>query len=673
VQASAAHRRGGTHTWYKILDDRLADAFRHRLMSMSTRATIPRPDRAATTRRVLLAGALLAVSAAVWAQPAPFEYRLSFPSPEHRWMQVEARFGGLPPGTAEIRMSRTSPGRYALHEFAKNVFDEQVADGAGRLLVAMRPNLHQWNVQGHDGSVVMRYKVYGDRVDGTYLGVDASHAHMNMPATLMFVRGQLDRPARVTFVRPEGRDWRVATQLFPTPDPFVFTAPNIHYLMDSPAEFSGFTLRTFTVDDGAGQDSRPATVRIALHHDGTEADADAFARDVEKIVREAIGVFGELPRFDGGTYTFLCDYLPWADGDGMEHRNSTVLASRGALRNPGQREALLGTVSHEFFHAWNMERLRARGVEPFNYEEATVSDELWFGEGFTSYFDSLMLARAGLMTPEALLSDLAASVNTVALSPGRQFRSAVDMSRLAPFVDAAASIDRTAWPNLFISYYTYGSAIALGLDLSLRERSDGKATLDDYMRALWRRFGRSGGAAPGVVATPYTIRDLEAVLGEIAGDAAFANDFFRRFVEGREVVDYARLLARAGLVMRKRAAGAAWLGDVRLQVGAGGARVTGLVPFDSPLYRAGVAQDDQVISLDGVDLKQQSQIADVLGRRKPGDAVSIVFVRRSGERVETTVQVAEDPRVEIVLAEAAGGTVSAAERRFRESWLGSRR
>jgi predicted metalloprotease with PDZ domain len=611
---------------------------------------------------------ILIAAASAAAQPAPFEYRLSFPSPEHRWMQVDARFGGLPGGTAEVRMSRTSPGRYALHEFAKNVYEVRVTDGAGRELQPERPNLHQWNVTGHDGTVVVSYKIFGDRTDGTYLSGDAAHAHMNMPATVMFVRGQLTRPARVTLVPPPRRNWRVATQLFPTSDPLVFTAPNIHYLMDSPTEFSEFTLRTFTIDDGV---NGPQTIRAALHHDGSEADADAYIRDVEKTVREAMKIFGELPKFDGATYTFLADYLPWIDGDGMEHRNSTVVSRRGALRNPAQRPGILGTVSHEFFHAWNMERLRSKGIEPFDYEEADVSDDLWFGEGFTNYFDGLILERAQLLSTEGLLADFAGIINTVTLSPGRQFRSAVEMSRLAPFVDAASSIDRTAWPNLFISYYTYGSAIAMGLDLSLRDRSDGKLTIDTYMRALWRKFGRSSNQTPGVVPATYTIRDLESTLAELCGDAAFAEEFFRRFVEGRELVDYAKLLQRAGLVLRKRAAGQVWLGDAGLQAGPGGARVTTLVPFGSPLYKAGVAQDDIVVSLDGTDLGRAATVEQVLGRLKSGARVPIRFVRRGGEHVDGTIDLDEDPRIEIVPVEATGGALTAEQKRFRDAWLGA--
>ena len=161
-----------------------------------------------------------------------------------------------------------------------------------------------------------------------------------------------------------------------------------------------------------------------------------------------------------------------------------------------------------------MERLRSAGVEPFDFEEADMSDDLWLGEGFTNYFDGLIQHRAGFTTLDGFAGELAGVINAVQLSPGRMFRSAVDMSRLAPFVDAAASIDRTAWPNLFISYYTYGQAIGLGLDLSLRDRSNGKVTGDDYMKALWAQFGRPGQKEPGKVSTPYTIDGLEGNAGQ---------------------------------------------------------------------------------------------------------------------------------------------------------------
>jgi len=246
------------------------------------------------------------------------------------------------------------------------------------------------------------------------------------------------------------------------------------------------------------------------------------------------------------------------------------------------------------------------------------------------------------------------------------------MSQLAPFVDAAASIDRTAWPNLFISYYTYGSAIALGLDLTLRDRTDGKLTAAAYMQAVWRRYGRTANGTPGMAPTAYTVRDLESTLGEVSGDPAFAREYFERFIEGREVVDYATLFRRAGLLIRKAQPGRAWLGSAQLQVGAGGARVASLVPFGSPLYKGGVAQDDQIVSLAGVTLGQPAQLADVLQKHTPGDTVEVEFVRRGGERVRGTLTFEEDPRVEVVTFESAGQAVSADQQAFRNAWLGRR-
>ena len=617
---------------------------------------------------VLCALAVLPVPA-VMAQ-APVAYRVSFPSPEHRWMQVEVTFPGVPSGPLQVRMSRTSPGRYALHEFAKNVFDVQVKDGKGHALAPVRPNLHGWDVNGHDGTVVMSYRVFGDRVDGTYLSVDATHGHLNMPASLMWARGLEQRAARVEFVPPPGKLWNVATQLFPTGSPLVFTAPNLQYLMDSPTEVGAFTSRVFTVDDGKG----PAqTFRIALHHDGTDGEADAFARDVETIVRETMPIFGEFPRYDGGTYTFLSDYLAWANGDGMEHRNSTVLSSSGALRNPGQRSGILGTVAHEFFHGWNMERIRSRGVEPFDFEDANMSSDLWFGEGVTSYFDTMITHRAGFDSLADTLENLAGFVNAVNLSPGRQFRTPEQMSQLAPFVDAAVSIDRTAWSNTFISYYTWGAALGLAMDLSLRDLSNGKVTLDDYMRLMWTEYGVPGmKGAPGVVAKTYTAEDLQGRLAQLSGDATFAREFFAKYVQGREVPDYARLLARVGLVLRKKSAGKSWIGSTQLTFVNGGLRA-GVVPFESPLYKAGVAQDDQIVSLAGVDVNSNPGLQEVVAKHPPGTRLAMKIVRRSGEAVETRLTLEEDPRVEIVTAEDAGISVTPEQRRLRLSWLASRR
>ncbi|MGH9371569.1 MAG: M61 family peptidase, partial [Vicinamibacterales bacterium] len=396
----------------------------------------------------LLPVLLLVLTTAPARAPAPVTYEVSFPAPEHHYAQVAATFAGLPPGPLEVRMSRSSPGRYALHEYAKNVFGVQAYDGKGTALELSRPNPYSWNVAGHDGTVRIVYNVFGNRVDGTYLAIDTSHAHMNMPAMLMWARGLDERPVRITFSPPAGLSWKPATQLFPTPDPWTFTAPNLQYLMDSPTELSQHSVRSFKVRN---PDGKELTIVTAVHHEATDADVDAYVAGTEKIVLEQGAIFREFPEFDGGTYTFLGDYLPWGGGDGMEHRNSTVVAEGASIR--GNAAGVLGTVSHEFFHAWNVERIRPRSLEPFNFEQANMSGELWLAEGFTQYYGNLVMARAGLTPADRVMASVASSAVNVAAHPGHQLRSAVEMSQLAPFTDAARSIDPTNFSYAFINYY----------------------------------------------------------------------------------------------------------------------------------------------------------------------------------------------------------------------------
>jgi len=613
-------------------------------------------------RHAGLAFLLVLLVQAAHAQ-APVAYRLSFPEAAHHLMQVEVTFADVPPGPMALRMSRSSPGRYALHEFAKNVFDVRVTDDSGRALAVTRPDPHEWRVDGHSGTVRVSYRVYGDRLDGTYLAIDSSHAHINMPAAMMWARGFERRPVTVRFERPAGTSWRVATQLSPGADPFSFIAPNLQYLMDSPSEFSSFTLRSFTVPD----EGRTPVFRVAVHHTGTEADVDGLARDLESIVREARHVFGEYPAFEGNTYTFIADYLPWAHSDGMEHRNSTILTSPASIQL-GRLE-LLDTAAHEFFHVWNVERIRPKTLEPFDFERENMSGELWFAEGFTSYYGPLTLKRAGLTTVRAFAREMGDAIEKVTTSPARQLRSPVEMSRLAPFVDSAAFVDPTNLSNTYISYYTWGAALGLGLDLTLRDRSDGKLTLDHFMRALWDRFGRPGGQTPGYVETPYALDDLKKMLGEIAGDAAFAQDFFSRYVEGHDVVDYPRLLARAGLLVRSNAT-RAYVGALTLQDDPAGVRIAADVPYASPAYQGGLERDDVVVSVGGTRVSRAADVEKLIAARKPGEPLPVVYERR-GIRTSTALQLTGDPRLEVVPVEDAGQQLTDAQRRFRESWLSS--
>jgi predicted metalloprotease with PDZ domain len=600
----------------------------------------------------------------------PITYKVSFPEPEHHWMQVEMTVNGLGAAPLRARMSRSSPGRYAVHEFAKNIFFAEAYNGKGTKLTAERPDVDTWLVSGHDGTVRIVYRIFGDTPDGTYMGVDTTHARMNMPAAFMWVQGQESRPMKVTFAPPQGSNWKIATQLFGTSDPWTFTAPNLQYFMDSPTELADLVISEFTVTNADGS---PVKIRLAAHSDGSPSDVDELAKLVQPLVREEMAVFGEYPKYEPGFYTFLLDYVRWGDGDGMEHRNSTLVSDPGVtLKTAAGRAQALDTIAHEYFHNWNVERIRPSGLEPFDFTRENVTCCLWLAEGFTQYYGPLLLRRAGLITQAPT-----GGVTQVITGGARQVRSAVEMSLHAPFADAGVANDTVDRNRTFISYYTYGAAIALGLDLSLRDMSGGKQSLDDFMRLLWKDFGKAPASAPGLVARPYTLKDLRAELTALTGNAKFADEFFDNYVEGRDVVDYARLLKLAGYELRKSSPGKGWAGNLKLQtvnggllVGMGGGRggVTKTpVQFNWPLYKAGVEFDDTITTIDGAPATQDSWAA--ITAKAPGTQVQLGIMRRGGARTTRTLIVEENPALTIA---DVGNAITPSQKAFRDAWLGSK-
>jgi len=294
-----------------------------------------------------------------------------------------------------------------------------------------------------------------------------------------------------------------------------------------------------------------------------------------------------------------------------------------------------------------------------------MSGELWLAEGFTQYYGPLVMHRTGLVD----LSDTARMLTGLLESvqgPARLARSAEEASQMAAFTDGGRTVDRTNWSNTFISYYPYGGAIALALDLTLRDRSAGRVTLDDFMRAMWRAFGKPGGTREGYVDKPYTIGDAEATLASVSGDAAFARDFFARYIQGHELADYTRLLARAGFAVRPRNPGRPWLGDLRLERGA---RVAGLVAPTWPIYAAGIDQDDELQQVGGQRIGNEADLQSALQRRKPGDSIAITFLDRTGVPKTATVTLVAEPHLEVTPID--GAPLTSAQKAFRERWLGS--
>lgn len=576
------------------------------------------------------------------------EYELSFDNAVHHEANIKIKFSNLENKVLEVRMSRSSPGRYAVHEFAKNVYNVKATDGNGKTLPITRENPYQWNVAGHNGTVNFEYTLYANRAGGTYSGIDESHAHLNMPATLAWARGLDQRPVKVKFNVREDRNWKVATQLKDLGNN-TFYAPNTYYLMDSPTEIADLYFRERNVD---GQ-----SIRLALHKDGTtDAEVDAYFEETMGIVMQQKAVFGELATYDFGQYTFLSCYMPNASGDGMEHRNSTYVVSGLPVERP-LGSTSMGTMSHEFFHNWNVERIRPKSLEPFSFEDANMSGELWFAEGFTSYYTALMQARSGSISAEQYVNGLGGSVGYVINAPGRNFHNPIEMSYQAPFVDAATSIDPTNLSNIFISYYTYGSVLGLALDMSLRTMDNGK-NLDDYMKYVWQKHGKTE--------IPYTVRDLQARMAEYAGES-FANEFFGKYILDSQMPDYASLFKKMGVTYTNRAEGRASIGgNIRKQ--RGGWQLTGNATVGSPIYKAGVESEDVILSIAGTTLTDDSNINEIIAAHKPGDTIEIKYRKIWGEEKTSKLTLEEAQ----AWSTAMDANADAKAKARRDAWLRKR-
>ena len=588
-----------------------------------------------------------AVLVAPLAAQDSVRYELRFPNAAHHEAEVRATFAGVRGRVLEVVMSRSSPGRYALHEFAKNIYNLRAADGAGKRLQVTRPNPYQWNVETSDSTVVIEYTLFGDRADGTYDAIDPTHAHLNSPATFAWARGFEKVPASLKIEIPPGSDWTVATQLAPGADA-TWTAPNLDALMDAPLEIGPHATKEWNADG--------ARFRLALHSQASDDVVARLERMCEAVVLEEEGVFGAFPKYDHGSYTFLVDALPYVSGDGMEHRDSTVITSARPLTRESAAQ-LIESVAHEFFHSWNVKRIRPRSLEPFDYERVNMSGELWFAEGFTDYYAPLILHRAGLMSRDEFIGVMSRAVDTVLTAPGREVFSPIEMSRRAAFVDGAASVDAQNQANTYISYYTYGRTLALGIDLAIRSQFPGKS-LDDWMRTMWRLHPD--------VQKAYTGQDLERALAEATGSSKFAEEMFQRHIQWLEPLDYGALLAHAGLVLEAASTGKAWLGTQQMSFSDRGIDVTGPTLRGSPLYAAGIDRGDRIL-----EFKTRREWDDLAASHKPGDRGSLMVEARSGKkRVEITW--AQAPDVEIVTFEKAGRPVTPEITRFRDAWLGSK-
>ncbi|MBA6152121.1 M61 family metallopeptidase [Gelidibacter maritimus] len=570
-------------------------------------------------------------------------YSISFENAVHHEATINATFTNLKEDEATFAMSRSSPGRYALHEFAKNVYNVKVTDGKGNELSPTRPDPYSWRVKGHDGTIMVSYTLFANHGDGTYAQIDETHAHLNLPATFIYVPELEAQEIEVTFEVREDLNWKIATQLKHQKEN-TYYAKDFQYFMDSPVEIANFRTRAFKVED--------QTITFVLHDDAaSDAQLDAYFEKVKKVVLEQMQVFGELPNFDYGEYIFLACYMPNATGDGMEHRNSTSIPSSRSL-SKGGLELNIGTVAHEFFHIWNVERLRPKSLEPFDFSRANMSGDLWFAEGFTSYYDDLSLVRSGIISREKYIQGLVRTFNYVWTSPARQFFTPIEMSYQAPFVDAARSVDATNRENTFISYYSYGSMLGLALDLSLRERN---LSLDDYMTMVWKAYGRTE--------IPYTVEDLHESLNTYAGKE-FGDHFFNNYVYKSGMPDYETVMEPMGMTLITK-------NDIEFGASVRNQRLVSNAKMGSSAYEAGFQKGDKILKIGAITMDGQASINAVLSTFKVDDKIPVVY-ERFGSEHENMLTISTAISYDMKLIETDEKKLTNKIKANRSGWLNSK-
>ena len=568
-------------------------------------------------------------------------YNISFENAIHHEAKVNISFPDVKTNEITIKMSRTSPGRYALHEFVKNVYGFKATNSKGEELTVDREDPYSWQVSDHDGTVNIEYILFANRGDGTYSQIDETHAHLNIPATFMYAEEFQHRPIKVNFDVREDLNWKVATQL-KEESGTTYSAPNLYYFMDSPTEISDFDLKQFELDGN--------NIRFVLHHQGTEEEFAEYFDQVKRTVKQEEAVYGELPDFDYGKYTFLACYMPNVSGDGMEHRNSTILTDTESLSDGGMK-GNIGTVAHEFFHSWNVERIRPDELEPFDFSEANMTGSLWFAEGFTSYYTGLILCRAKVRTSEEYIEGLSGTFNYVWNSPALEYFNAIEMSYQAPFVDAATSVDPTNRENTFVSYYSYGSVLGLALDLSLRQDD---LNLDDFMKMMWKKYGKTEVA--------YKIEDIESTLKQYAGEE-FGSEFFQKHIYNSEMPDYQQLFNSVGIRLERKEGN--YFG-ASVNETENGLEISNN-PFNgSPAYEAGLTSGDIINSIDEKPIQTKEEFEKTI-ENSNSNSVKVNF-ERFGEQKTTEVKLGKNPAYTISLDEDASKEAI----RKRERWLESK-
>jgi predicted metalloprotease with PDZ domain len=588
---------------------------------------------------------------------APITYLVAMPEPASHEFEIEMRVPALRGrDSVEIVFPTWAPGSYLVRDFVRHVFRLAVTDASGRPLARERLDKQRWRISTGGRPFVVRYRVFAFEASVRTSFLDDSHGYWNGTSVFFYVTGELERPCRVTVAPPAGSKWQVATALPRARGAYV--AADFDELCDAPFEVGTHETRAFKVGR--------TKFELALYG-RCNADTDRLVDILRRIVATTGRMFS-----DGGfpfdRYLFIVHALPVGSG-GLEHRASVTMDITGlAFEDEVGYKRFADLAAHEFFHAWNVKRIRDAALMRFDYTQENYTRLLWLFEGFTDYLAHIIMLRAGITTDRDFYRMIAEDWPRYATRPGRNETPLDELSFEAWIKQYKPSEN---FVNRAVSYYEKGFWTGMALDLELHLATAGRRGLPEMFRWIWERFGRAG-----VPVDEQTVRDAAAAMAGRRLDR-----FFERYVRGTDELPLPALWRRAGL---KVAARAEWDESAkppadRDRVRARRARawtgialhpdrtlVRNVVP-GSPAWRAGITFNDDIVAVDGARVNPLT-FAKRVGDADPGARVRIAYFRRD-LLSEATVTLGQSPERALSLQADARASKSAAA--VRTGWLGS--
>ena len=558
--------------------------------------------------RTIVAGAICALALLVTPTDSlraqalePIRYTLRFPAPQTQYLEVEASIPTAGRAEVEVYMATWTPGSYLIREYERNVEAVTAAAGARAVAVA-KSTKNRWKITtGGAPGVTLRYKVYSREMTVRNNWVESAFAMLNGAPTFISLVERAARPHDVRIELPAA--WkRIETALEPVSgSPNTFRAADFDTLVDSPIIIGNPVVREFTVDGKKHA--------IVFEGDTALIDADKTVNDVQKIVVAAKNVMGPLQYPHYHFFTMVTE-----QGGGLEHKNSFLgMGTRFLTRTDRAYKGWLGLIAHEYFHNWNVKRLRPVELGPFDYENENYVKTLWVAEGFTDYYADVLPRRAGLESKDEFLDGISNQIEQVQIIPGRLV-TPVNMASFDTWIKQYRPDENTA--NTSINYYPKGAVIAFLLDAKIRKATGGARSLDTGMQWAMQRYSGEKG---------YTPEQFYAVMSEAAG--VDLKGWFAKTAESTEELDYTEALDYYGLRFRP-----VDMRNARPYIGGGtrndgGRLVITSVRRGTPGIEAGLNVDDEIIAIDDVRVRADG-LAARLDLYKPGDKIAVLVARR---------------------------------------------